>query len=98
MKKSKLFAPFLMLLAGAVTSIMLYRFEYTLKQTLAILIFVLLAFYLAGSFVQRKITSFVEQIREEEEKAGAVIEKESSLEGEDEMVIGKTENEAGNKA
>lgn len=76
MKKWKLFAPFLMLLAGAVTSIMMYCFRYTMKQTLIILGVVLLVFYLAGIFIQKKIISFVEQIKEAEENEGEVIEKE----------------------
>lgn len=93
MKKSKLFAPFLMLLAGAVASIMMYHFKYSMKQTLPILLIVLLVFYLAGVFVQKKITSFVEQIKEEEEKEGEVIEKEAPEEGEEEMTGENAENE-----
>lgn len=97
MKKSKLFAPFLMLLAGAVVSIMMYHFEYSIKQTLSILLIVLLVFYLAGVFIQRKITSFVEQIKEEEEKEGEVIEKDAPEEGEEEMTGEKAENDAEDK-
>lgn len=77
MKKSRLFAPFLMLLAGAIASIMMYCFEYTTKQMLLILFFVLLVFYLAGCFIQKKILKFVEQIEEEERRAGEVIAKEA---------------------
>ena len=81
MKKSKLFAPFLMLLAGAVASIMMYHFKYTMKQMLPILLTVLLIFYLAGLFIQKQIVSFVKQIKEEEEREGEVIEKDSPVEG-----------------
>lgn len=77
MKKSRLFAPFLMLLAGAIASIMMYHSEYTTGQMLPRLIFVLLAFYLAGCFIQKKILKFVEQIEEEEKRAGEVIAKEA---------------------
>lgn len=77
MKKSRLFAPFLMLLAGAIASIMMYCFHYTTSQMLPRLFIVLVFFYLVGSFVQKKIMKFVEQIREEEEKAGEVIAKEA---------------------
>lgn len=77
MKKSRLFAPFLMLLAGAIASIMMYCFEYTTKQMLLILFIVLLVFYLAGCFIQKKILKFVEQIEEEERRAGEVIAKEA---------------------
>lgn len=77
MKKSRLFAPFLMLLAGAIASIMMYRSDYTTGQMLPRLILVLLAFYLAGWFIQKKIQKFVEQIEEEERRAGEVIAKET---------------------
>lgn len=77
MKKEKLFAPFLMLLAGAIASIMMYCFQYTTKQMLIRLVIVLVVFYLAGCFVQRKVMSFVKQIKEEEAREGEVIEKEA---------------------
>ena len=77
MKKSRLFAPFLMLLAGAIASIMMYCSDYTTGQMLPRLILVLLIFYLAGCFVQKKILKFVEQIKEEEKRAGEVIAKEA---------------------
>lgn len=85
MKKSKLFAPFLMLLAGAVVSIMMYYFKYGIQQTLPVLLIVLLVFYLAGVFIQKKVTSFVEQIKEKEEKEKEVMEKEVSEEDKEEM-------------
>ena len=98
MKKGKLFAPFLMLLAGAVTSIMMYRFKYSVKQTIIILVTVLIIFYAAGIFIQKKVISFVEQIREREEKEGEVIEKEGPGTGGEEMVTEGTENETDDKA
>ena len=55
MKKSKLFAPFLMLLAGAIASIMMYYFQYTTKQMLPRLVIVLVVFYLIGCFTQKKV-------------------------------------------
>ena len=82
MKKNKLFAPFLMLLAGAMVSIVTYCFHYTMKETLPILLFVLIFFYLAGSFIEKKVPAFVEQIKEEEAKEGEVIEKDISGENE----------------
>lgn len=54
MRKNKLFAPFLMLLAGAVVSIAMYCFHYTMEEMLPILLFVLIFFYLTGNFVQKK--------------------------------------------
>lgn len=75
MKKLKLFAPFLMLLSGAIASIMMFYFQYPVEQMLPRLLIVLIVFYIAGCFIQKKIISFVEQIKEEE-KEGEVIEKE----------------------
>ncbi|MCM1126702.1 MAG: hypothetical protein NC429_09540 [Lachnospiraceae bacterium] len=77
MKKSRLFAPFLMLLAGAIASIVMYYFDYSTAQMLPRLLAVLLVFYLAGCFIQKKILGFVEQIEEEERRAGEVIAKEA---------------------
>ena len=76
MKKLKLFAPFLMLLSGAIASIMMFYFQYPVEQMLPRLLIVLIVIYIAGCFIQKKIISFVEQIKEEEEKEGEVIEKE----------------------
>ena len=76
MKKLKLFAPFLMLLSGAIASIMMFYFQYPVEQMLPRLLIVQIVFYIAGCFIQKKIISFVEQIKEEEEKEGEVIEKE----------------------
>ena len=76
MKKLKLFAPFLMLLSGEIASIMMFYFQYPVEQMLPRLLIVLIVFYIAGCFIQKKIISFVEQIKEEEEKEGEVIEKE----------------------
>ena len=76
MKKLKLFAPFLMLLSGAIASIMMFYFQYPVEQMLPRLLIVLIVFYIAGCFIQKKIISFVEQIKEDEEKEGEVIEKE----------------------
>ncbi|EOS73164.1 MAG: hypothetical protein OSJ60_09215 [Lachnospiraceae bacterium] len=98
MKKSKLFAPFLMLLAGAVTSFMMYHFKYTMNQTLIIVAVVLFAFYLAGFFIEKKITSFIDQIKEAEENEGEVIEKEGPGAGEEETVVESTKKEADDKA
>lgn len=97
MKKSKLFAPFLMLLAGAVASIMMYFFHYSMRQMLPILLAVLLIFYLAGCFIQSKVSAFVEQIREEEANEGEVIEKEAALESEEES-FDKVDENAENEA
>lgn len=87
MKKSKLFAPFLMLFAGAVASITMFGFHYTADQMLPRLLAVLLAFYIAGCIIQKKVLAFVNQIRENEEAlereaAAAAAEEIAAKEGE----------------
>lgn len=80
MKKSKLFAPFLMLLAGAIACIIMYGSHYDTMEMLLILLAVLLIFYAAGYLIQKQVVSFMKQIQEQEEekaeKEGEVIEKE----------------------
>ena len=66
MKKRKLFAPFLMLFAGAVASIMMFAFHYTTAQMLPRLLGVLLFFYIAGCFIQKKVIGFEKEIEEKE--------------------------------
>ena len=90
MKKSKLFAPFLMLLAGAVACIVMFQGNYDTTELLTILLCVLVVFYAAGYLIQKKVVSFMDQIREKEEKEekeaaseGEVIEKEALSEEED---------------
>lgn len=91
MKKSRLFAPFLMLFAGAVASITMLAFHYTAGQMLPRLLAVLLIFYVAGCFIQKRVLTFMNQIREKEEemeREAAALEEEASAgetraEGED---------------
>lgn len=84
MKKSRLFAPFLMLLAGAVASIVMFRNHYDTKEMLTVLLVVLLVFYAAGCLIENRINAFVRQIKEKEEQQeqdeGEVIEKEMTAE------------------
>lgn len=84
MKKSRLFAPFLMLLAGAVASIVMFRNHYDTKEMLTVLLVVLLVFYAAGCLIESRINAFVRQIKEKEEQQeqdeGEVIEKETTAE------------------
>ena len=87
MKKIRLLTPFLTLLAGAIASIMMYYFRYPAEQMLPRLLIVLIVFYLSGSFIEKRIISFVEQIMEEEAKAGEVIEKEAPDEGDEETNV-----------
>lgn len=84
MRNKKLFAPFLMLLAGAVVSIVMFLSDYDMTQRLTILLLSMLFFYAVGLFIQKKMIRFMDEIRkkEEEEKAeeGEVIEKEAKKE------------------
>lgn len=94
MKKGKLFAPFLMLLAGLTASIMMFYFKYSTEQMLWILLLVLVTFYLIGLIIQQRVTSFVNKIKEEEAREGEVIEKEASdeTEADEDSVKAKMEN------
>lgn len=84
MKKSKLFAPFLMLLAAAIASIIMFRGNYDTTELLSILLCVMIFFYVVGSLIQKKVLSFVNEIKEREAKEaadeGEVIEKEAVAE------------------
>ncbi len=82
MKKNKLFAPFLMLFAGAVVSLMMYFFHYSTGEMLPILLIVLVVFYMAGSFIQMKVNAFVRQIDEEQ----AAREAEEAKKAEEEAL------------
>ena len=97
MKKSRLFAPFLMLLAGAVTSIMMYYFHYSAKEMLPVLLLVLLIFYFAGCFIQNRLSDFVSQIKAQEEEERKKMELEEAMEDEGEFADRAEEN-TGNEA
>lgn len=94
MKKSKLFAPFLMLLAAAIAAIVMFRGNYDTTELLAILLCVMLFFYFLGSLIQKKVLSFMDQIMEKErmeaENEGEVIEKSGS--NPEEESLAKEEN------
>ncbi|MDE6893578.1 MAG: hypothetical protein K2P50_17445 [Lachnospiraceae bacterium] len=95
MKKSRLFAPFLMLLAGAVASITMFYFHYPAGQMLPRLLAVLLVFYIAGCFIQKKVLAFMNQIRENEEalEREAAAEREEVIEGEKQEVEERDEED-----
>lgn len=84
MKKSKLFAPFLMLLAAAIASIIMFKGNYDTTELLTILLCVMIFFYVIGSLIEKKVLSFVNEIKEREAKEaadeGEVIEKEAVTE------------------
>lgn len=83
MKKSrlKLFPLALMLLAGGITSIITFYFDYEIKTVLLILLSVLLVFYIAGLGIEAIMESFEKSIAEREKERlrqeGMVLEKEA---------------------
>lgn len=71
-----------MLLAGLVTSIVMYRNEYDLNTTLKVVLLVFFVFYILGCLVKRLLDKFCPvKTGEEEEKEGEETEKEDGEEG-----------------
>ena len=75
-KKRRLIPPFVMLTAGAITSITMRILHYEMKTMLIILLCVLLGFYMAGSVIKYMLDKFENQILEASMEEGEVIEKE----------------------
>ncbi len=80
MIKKKMFAPFIMLLAGTITLALTLHWGYTLVDILWVLLIVMLVFYILGSIIQGRILKFEELNEEAErerlEQEGSVIEKD----------------------
>ena len=70
----------LMLIAGAITTVMSFASGYSLRDKLLVLFLVLLIFYFLGSFIRFLLDYFDKQNAEREEKEGEVIEKEADSE------------------
>lgn len=85
-KNLKMLPIYLMLITGAVTSIITYMLHYEGKTALLILLGVLLFFYIAGSMLASLINRFEKEQEEKErariEEEGKVLEKELSQDGE----------------
>lgn len=85
-KNLKMLPIYLMLITGAVTSIITYMMHYEGKTALLILLGVLLFFYIAGSMLASLINRFEKEQEEKErariEEEGKVVEKELSQDGE----------------
>ena len=83
-KRMKMFPLILMLVAGSITSVMTYYFQYEIKTALLVLLSVLLVFYLLGLLLINVIVSFDEKNEEErkakEQEEGIVLEKDSMQE------------------
>ncbi|MBD5449407.1 MAG: hypothetical protein HDR28_04480 [Lachnospiraceae bacterium] len=75
-KKRKLIPPFVMLSAGAATSITMRILHYETKTMLIILLCVLVGFYMAGCVIKGMLDRFERQVEEAEMEKGEVIEKE----------------------
>lgn len=75
-KKRRLIPPFVMLFAGAVTSITMRILHYEMKTMLIILLCVLIGFYIAGCIIKGMLDRFERQIEEAYMEEGEVIEKE----------------------
>lgn len=75
-KKRRLIPPFIMLLAGAITSITMRMLHYKTETMLIILLGVLLGFYIAGCVIKGMLDRFEKQIEEAGMEEGEVIEKE----------------------
>ncbi len=83
----KLLPAFIMLLAGAVTSIITFGIGYSMKSALIILLIVLILFYIMGVVLQKLIFKFeeankpkpqTEEGTEETTEEGKVVEKDES--------------------
>ena len=83
-KKMKNIPFILMLVAGSITSIMTYIFQYEIKTALLVLLSVLLVFYCLGLLLINVIISFdkknAEERKAKELEEGVVLEKEESAE------------------
>ena len=83
-KRMKMFPLILMLVAGSITSVMTYYFQYEIKTALLVLLSVLLVFYLLGLLLINVIVSFDKKNEEErkakEQEEGIVLEKDSMQE------------------
>lgn len=75
-RKRRLIPPFVMLLAGAITSITMRILHYDTGTMLIILLGVLLGFYIAGCVIKGMLDRFEKQIEEADMEEGEVIEKE----------------------
>lgn len=76
----KLLPLLLMLIAGAITSVMTFVWGYSLKDKLFALLLVLLIFYFLGSVMKWLLDYFDRQNERKAEEAGEVIEKEPDSE------------------
>ena len=91
--KRRMIPIFLMLLAGAITSIITYIRDYELVKMLWTLLGVLIVFYALGVVIKKTLNLFDAQTEEAEKKAKEAEEKEKEKEG----PVGEEETEEGDK-
>ena len=91
MKKFNLIPPFLMLLSGAVVSIVMYIRRFDTTELLIWVLCVMLFFYLAGCVIQNRLTFFVNQIKEQEEAEAEAAKEAERLQKEAEEEITNTD-------
>ncbi len=94
--KRRMIPIFLMLLAGAITSIITYIKDYELTKMLWTLLGVLIVFYALGVVIQKTLNLFDAQIEEAERKAKEA-EEEKEKEKENEEPVGEEETEENDK-
>lgn len=73
--KRKLIPPFVMLVAGLITSIRTYVLHYDVKRSLLTLLVVLIVFYILGSILKYILDTFEKQNEEKALDEGEVIAK-----------------------
>lgn len=96
--KRRMIPIFLMLVAGAITSIITYIKDYELTRMLWILVGVLIIFYVLGIVIQKTLNLFDAQIEEAEKRAKEAEEKEREEQENKEEPEGKAEEtEEGDK-
>ena len=81
----------IMLIAGAITSILTFILNYQIKDMLLALLIVLIIFYILGSILKWVLDTFEKQNREAALREGEVIEKENNPDEEGEDAATKVE-------
>lgn len=86
--KRKWIPPFLMLFAGAVSSIIMFLLHYETQNMLAILLGVLIVFYIIGSLFKWMLDVFDKQnyVEETEDEEGMVEEITSEMDADEGQV------------
>ena len=74
--KRNLIPPFIMLLAGLLSSLIMFFMKYSTKDMLIILLGVLLVFYMIGLLIKFMMDSFEKRNSQTRSEEGEVFEKE----------------------